>query len=296
MADLKSLFQQATDEADAFSEEGARAHHVVDQTVRLAAALGDAIEAGAAEARQRMELLSTRLLEGEQELARESAAALGGLASLKTSSTEVQERVTRYLSRVHAQLAELRDEKDRLREEMQQQGTAVEEHASRYADHVRDVEAGSRARLEVARQVVASFRGMVEASRGTLYERRDVLLDTMKQMEVDARQRLDFVIQAYDGVGTTVQDQVAELHATLKVLTDQAITGLHRRLSQDAVQSLENAADPLRDAISELEKFCKESRSTCGDRLQEITRKVEDVTSVLERLRHPLDQIRQHLQ
>src|SRR5262245_45204268 len=127
MADLNTLFQQATEEADAFSEEGARAHQVVDQTLRLAAALGDAIEAGAAEARQRMELLSTRLLEGEQELAKESAAALGGLASLKSSAAEVQERVTRYLSRLHAQLAELREEKDRLREEMQQQGTAVEE-------------------------------------------------------------------------------------------------------------------------------------------------------------------------
>ena len=296
MADLNTLFRQATDEADAFSEEGARTHQVVDQTLRLAAALGDAIEAGAAEARQRMELLSTRLLEGEQELVKESAAALGGLASLKASAGEVQERVTRYLSRVHAQLAELREEKDRLREEMQQQGAAVEEHTARYADHLRDVEAGARARMEVARQVVASFRGMVETSRGNLYERRDVLLETLKQMEGDARQRLDFVLQAYDGVGTTVQDQVAELHATLRTLTDQAISGLGRRLSQDAVQSLEDATDPLRDAISELERFCKESRNTCGDRLQEITRKVEDVTSVLERLRLPLDQIRQHLQ
>jgi gas vesicle protein len=277
-------------------EEGARVHHVVDQTARLAAALGEAIEGGAAEARQRLELLSTRLLEGEQEMVKESAAALTSLASLKSSAAEVQERVTRYLSRVHAQLAELREEKEQLRDEMQGQGTAVEEHAARYADHVRDVEAGSRARLEVARQVVASFRGMVEASRGGLHERRDVLLETLTQMEGDARQRLDVVLQAYDTVGTTVQDQVSELHATLKMLTDQAITGLGRRLSQDAVQSLENAADPLRDAISELERFCKESRNTCGDRMQEITRKVEDVTSVLERLRHPLDQIRQHLQ
>jgi exonuclease VII small subunit len=106
---------------------------------------------------------------------------------------------------------------------------------------------------------------------------------------------VDVVMQAYDVVGTVVQDQVAELHATLKTLTDQAITGLTRRLSQDAVRSLENAADPLRDAISELERFCKESRNTCGDRLQEITRRVEDVTGVLQRLRQPLDQVVQHL-
>jgi ABC-type transporter Mla subunit MlaD len=113
---------------------------------------------------------------------------------------------------------------------------------------------------------------------------------------MDARQRLEVVLQAYDVVAGVVQDQVGELHATLRTLTDQAIAGLNRRLSQDALSSLESAADPLREAIDELERFCKESRNTCGDRLQEITGHVEDVTSVLERLRQPLDNIRQQLQ
>jgi hypothetical protein len=158
------------------------------------------------------------------------------------------------------------------------------------------VDAGSRARLEVARQAVASFREMVDASRGGLFERREVLLATLKQMEADGRQRVDFIMQAYDNVAALVQDQVGELQATLKTLTDQAVTGLARRLSQDAVESLDQAADPLRDAISELERFCKESRNACGDRLQEITGQVEDVTGVLERLRQPLEYIRQHLQ
>lgn len=295
MADINALFAQATDEADAFAEEGARAHHSVDQVVRLAAALSDAVEAGAAEARDRLQLLSTRLLEGEQDLVRENGAALGALTSLRAAASEVHGKVDRYLTVVHAQLAELRDEKDRLREEMHQQGEAVQEHAVRYAEHVRDVEASSRARLEAARQAVASFRAMVDASRGGLYERREVLLATLKQMEMDGRQRLDYVVQAYDGVAALVQDQVAELQATLRALTDQAVAGLGRRLSQDAVESLEKAADPLRDAISDLERFCRDSRKACGERLQEITGQVEDITGVLERLRQPLEHIRQHL-
>ena len=296
MADINSLFAQATDEADAFADEGARAHQSVDQVLRLAAALSDAIEHGAAEARHRMEQLSTRLLEGEQDLVKENGAALGALAAVRSAAAEVQGKVGRYLTLVHAQLAELRDEKQRLHDETVQQGDALQEHVARYADHVRDVDAGSRARLEVARQAVASYREMVNTSRGALYERREVLLATLKQMEADGRQRVDFIMQAYDNVSALVQDQVGELQATLKTLTDQAVTGLVRRLSQDAVDSLDDAADPLRDAISELDRFCKESRNVCGDRLQEITGHIEDVTGVLERLRQPLDYIRQHLQ
>ena len=238
MADLNALFAQATDQAEAFADEGARAHHSVDQILRLSATLGDAIEAGAVEARQRLELLSTRLLEGEQELVKESAAALGGLAALQAASADVQGRVGRYLEVVHAQLAELREEKDRVRDELQQQGDAAQEYVGRYAEHVRDVETASHARLETARQVVASFRDMVETSRGALYDRRDVLLTALKQMEMDARQRLDVVLQAYDVVAALIQDQVGELHATLRTLTDQAITGLNRRLSHDALSSL----------------------------------------------------------
>lgn len=295
MADINALFAQATDEADAFAEEGARAHQSVDQILRLSAALGDAVEAGAAEARDRLQLLSTRLLEGEQDLTRENGAALAALASLRSASGEVQGRVDGYLALVHAQLLELREEKERLREEMRQRGDEAHGHAARYAARVREVENGSRARLEAARQVVAAFRSMVEGSRAGLYERREVLLATMKQMEIDARQRFDLVVQAYDGVAALVQEQVSGLQATLTALTDQAVAGLARRLSHDAVESLEEAAEPLREAISELERFCHESRKACGDRLQDITGQVEDITTVLERLRQPLEHIRQHL-
>lgn len=295
MADINALFAQATDEADAFAAEGARAHQSVDHLLRLSATLGDAVEAGAAEARDRLQLLSTRLLEGEQDLVRENGAALGALASLRSAAAEAQGNVERYLALVHEQLAELREDKERLRDEMLQRGERVQAHAARHAEQVKDVQASSRARLEASRQAVASFRGMVEAARGGLYERRELLLATMKQMEMDGRQRLDVVVQAYDTVAALVQDQLAELQATLKVLTDQAVAGLARRLSQETVDSLEKAADPLRDAISELERFCRDSRKACGERLEDITGQVGDITTVLERLRQPLEYIRQHL-
>ena len=53
--------------------------------------------------------------------------------------------------------------------------------------------------------------------------------------------------------------------------------------------------DWWRDAISDLQDFCRNSRSTFGDRFQSLAGEIEDVTSTLEHLRSPLDTIRQHL-
>jgi hypothetical protein len=295
MADLNELFQQAGEESEGFAAEAARAQASVDQLLRLAAALTESVDAGGAEARRRLELLSTRLLEGEQDLLRENGAALGALAGLRTASAEVQGRVGRYLTLVHGQLAELRAEKDHLRGELHKQGEVAQTHVARYSEHVREVEVASRLRLDAARQAVGSFRSMVEASRGALHERRETLLTAFRQMELAGRERIDYLVRAYDAVAATVQDQVAELQLGLRTLSDQAVAGLMRRLSDDAVESLQNAAEPLRNTITELERFCEDSRRDSGERLHEISRQIEDVTVVLERLRQPLEYIRQHL-
>jgi hypothetical protein len=295
MADLNELFQHAGEESEGFAAEAARAQASVDQLLRLAAALTESVDAGSAEARRRLELLTTRLLEGEQDLLRENGAALGALAGLRTSSAEVQGRVGRYLTLVHGQLAELRAEKDHLRGELHKQGEVAQTHVARYSEHVREVEVASRLRLDAARQAVGSFRSMVETSRGALHERRETLLTAFRQMELAGRERIDYLVRAYDAVAATVQDQVAELQLGLRTLSDQAVAGLTRRLSDDAVESLQNAAEPLRNTITELERFCEDSRRDSGERLQEISRQIEDVTGVLERLRQPLEYIRQHL-
>ena len=295
MADLNELFQQANDETEALAAEASRAQASVDQLLRLAAGLAESVDAGGAEARRRLELLSTRLLEGEQDLTRENGAALGALAALRTASAEVQGRVGRYLTQVHAQLAELRTEKDQLRADLQKQGENAQQHVARYADHVREVETGSRVRLDASRQAIGSFRSMVETSRAALTERRETLLTAFRQMELAGRERVDYLMRAYDAVAALVQDQVAELQVGLKSLSDQAVAGLSRRLSDDAVESLQQAAEPLRRTIAELEHFCEDSRRDSGERLQEITGRIEDVTGVLERLRQPLEYIRQHL-
>lgn len=295
MADLNELLEQATAQADGLAGEAARAQQSVDRVLRLAASVSDGIEAGGAEARRVLEVLSTRLLEGEQDLVRENGTALGALAGLRSAAAEVQGRVGRYLTLVHAQLAELRTEKDRVREQVQQQAEAAEGHVTRYAEHVKDVEVASRARLDAARQAVGSLRGLVEASRGAVYERREALGSALKQLEAAGRQRVEYMVQAYDALAATVQDQIGELQATLGTLTDQGIGGLARRLGRDTLESLRAAAEPLRDAIAELERFCEESRQGSGEQMDEITGHIEDVTGVLERLRQPLDHIRQHL-
>jgi hypothetical protein len=93
----------------------------------------------------------------------------------------------------------------------------------------------------------------------------------------------------------SIEEQVADVQATLKSLTDQVSAGVSRRLGQDAVEALQQSCGPLRRAIGDLDEFGRRMRLDCDDRFDDITDQVEKVTGVLEKLRRPLDLVKEQL-
>lgn len=295
MAELNELLEQAVSEAEGLTQEVAHAQETVERLIQLAASMEAAVETGAGEARARLEQLSLRLSEAEAELAQESAGARAGLQQVEHASLDLRERVLGFLGEARADLTALRAERDELKAELEQRGEQASLGIARSAARVRDLEAAAEARLQVARQEILGFTRLVDDARDALTQRREALVAQMRAVEEGARARLDYLMQTYDLMAQQVQEQVADLTATLASLSEQAAAGVTRRLGKDAVDALEAAAEPLGDAISALDDLARRTRRANDDRFDQIGGRVEDVTAILERLRAPLALVKQHL-
>jgi hypothetical protein len=295
MAELNELLQQGVSEADGLALEASHAQETVERLLRHASALEMTVDAGVSEARSRLEQLSIRLNEAEGELTQESAHARGALQVVESSSHEVRERVLSFLNEARADLGALRAERDELRAEVDQRGTQTAEGISRAGLRIRDLEAAAEARLNHSRQEIAAFRQLVDDGRAAVNDRRNTLIVQMRQLEESGRARLDYVLQTYETMAQNVQEQVADLQATLKSLTEQVSAGVSRRLGQDAVEALQQSCEPRRRAIGELDEFGRRTRMDCDERFDDITDQVEKVTNILEKLRRPLDLVKEQL-
>ena len=295
MAELNELLQQAVSEAEGLSLEAAHAQETVERLLRHAAALETTVDAGASEARLRLEQLSVRLNEAEAELAQEGAHARSSLQAVESASVETRERVLEFLQEARADLAALRAERDELRAEVDQRGEQAAAGIASTGSRVRELEAAAEARLLHARQEIAAFRGLVDDGRAAMGERRNALLVQMRQLEEGARARLEYVLQTYDTMAQNVQEQAADVKATLKSLSEQVAGGVARRLGQDAVEALQQSCEPLRQAIAELEAFARRTRNDCDDRFDGIADQAEKVTGLLERLRRPFELVKETL-
>ena len=295
MADMNELLNQAVEEADGLAAEVSRASETIERMVKLAVGLGESVEAGGADAQRRLDLLSTRLTEAEAEVTQQNAAALVGLQAVVGSSRELQEQVTGFLRSIRADLHDLKGEKERVRGEVDRLGSAATGNIHRYSLQVRELEDASEARLAAARERIGAFREQVGGVRRDVAERREVLIASLRGFEASARQRLDVLTETYDNLTVVMREQLTEVQTTLRSLTDQLTTDINRRLGQDALEALSNSSEPLKDAMEEMEEFCRRSRNTSSDNFGEIVRRVDEVAKILDELRQPLDKARQYL-
>jgi hypothetical protein len=295
MAEMNEMLNQAVEEADGLSAEVVRANETVDRLVKLAMSLGESAETGGAEAQRRLELLSARLAEAEAEVTQQNAAALVGLQGVLTVSRDVHEQVEGFLRSIRADLHDLKGEKERVRGDVERLGNAATGNIHRYSLQVRELEQSSDARLAAARERIGAFHEQVGGVRRDVAERRELLIASLRGFEMSARQRLDTLTETYENLALVVREQLADVQTTLRSLTDQLTTDINRRLGQDTLEALANSAEPLKDAMEEIEAFCKKSRNTSSDNFGEIVQRVDEVTKILDELRQPLDKARQYL-
>lgn len=295
MADLNEQLRQGALESDGLAAEAGQATFVVERLIRLAGLLSTSVEGASAEAHRRLDLLEGRLAAAEGELAQENGAAVGALQGILSSATQVHGQAGKLLDRVRGDLGQLRAEKDGVRSNLEHEDEATRDRVQRYDVQVRVLEQNADSHRQEAHAVVDVLHQQVEAVRATVAERRQALLGELHGLEYGIRQRLDDVVHAYDEVATALEHQLAELQSSSRTLSEQVVEGLSRRLQVDVLSALEGAAQPLRQAIENLQDLVEDGKKEAGDSLGDIAGRVADVAAGLERLRSPLDTVKQYL-
>lgn len=295
MAEINQLLELATEEAAALAADATRLREVLSRLTASAVSLEESLERGLGETQRLLDTLTVRLEEAEEELGREAAAAAAGLAGVESAAHDTLSQSHDLLSRVREDLGALRGERERLAEELDQQAETTRTSVIRYAKQARDVHAQAEDRLAQVERTVVLLRGQAEETRGAVAERREILLAEARSFEARLRSDLRQVLHLYDAVATGLEGQLREIQTSAQSLSEQVGAHLERKLSQDALDSLSQAATPLRDALGALERFADRSRDRASGRLSEVAVAIEEVARVLDRMRAPLDVVKQYL-
>ncbi len=295
MAEINELLELATQEAGGLAADAARLRQVLSRLGASSLSLEEGLEQGLSETQRLIDTLSVRLEEAEEELGREASAATTRLAAVEVAARETLGTGQLLGTRAREDLGALRDERERHGGELETQAEVARTSTVRYAKQAQDTRAQAEERVKQVEGDLALLRQQADETRGAVSERRQALVAEARTFEARLRGDLQHVLRVYDALAAGIERQLREIQTSAQSLSEQVGAHLDRRLSQDALESLSQAAAPLKDALAALERFAERGRDRTSGRLSEVTVAIEGVARVLERMQPPLGLVKQHL-
>jgi hypothetical protein len=292
---MNELLAQAAVAAEALAAETARARDRLAELSRGTGALTSAVEQGVRDAEDRLDQAVGRLAEAEQELSRDSAAALARVHGVAGGARRVQQAAAALLARVAEELRELREDKERALAALDTDGDAARAGLSRYVEGLRGLEGEAALHLERQQQQLAAVRAEALALRQQAGARVESLVDGLRAVEDAARGGLANVAASYAAFGSALQAQGEAVQDALQAWTQEAASGLDQRLGHDAVEAAQAEAGPLADALDAVERAAGLTRARHARGFEEVGRRLADGTRDLQAVKADLDVARQQL-
>jgi hypothetical protein len=295
MAEINELLSRAADEAEGLADQATRARETVEEILRLGTTLNEAVEAVQAEGHERLDHLTSRLADAQQQLSREGASARAALLAVLTRSRGLQADAAAFGSRVETELDALRAERDRALAEAEGGADAVEAATARHRDRLQELEAEAEARLVQGREDIARLRALAEAARRDSSDKTARLVAQLQTLEDRARLQLQTLVHAYESTAGHVEEQLGEGLSALRERSEETQAALDGRLAHDVLERLARAVAPLRDALSGLTKATQASRDRQGQHLGVIGQRIQEIIRALDTAKAPLETVRHHL-
>ncbi len=293
MALLNELLEDAAARCHTLSQEAAQAVGAIDQLVDHAEHLAAQVEAAAQDVRERMHELAEEMGEAERAVAHGAEEAEHRLQALAGKAAELRGRVGGLLESAGHASSELSGRAAHTGERLHQEAQEARDRSDAVLQELAHLHESSAARLEKVGAALQAFTETVSHAQQDWDAKQTALLEAMDAMVHGVHEK----VQAY-------ADEVADLldKQRIEVLVEglanemvveshnQAIDALGQHFEDEAAAHAQEAATPLRAALSALVQACEGHAQALGGKAAEIETHARAALQEAETMRPTLEE------
>ena len=286
---INQLFEEGITRSRELSDAADEAMRAIDDMAKEAEELAERVDTEAAEARQHIKELTSRLERSEGVLETASNQAEGSLTGLAGKSAELAKEAAELLDRVKNSLAELDTRREAVETDMTTRMSAVQDEVTELGGKTQAAQTAAEEGLQQAAQALAGFRTAIDTARAEFAQKQQAWAAAAGELESRAATHAEAWTT---GLIDLLERQSTALVEAANSMVDEhntAMDGLRTRFVQQAPQDLAEALGPLESELGELGQAAETREQALTAEADQMAQWAETAVPLVDGLRTALD-------
>jgi hypothetical protein len=286
---INQLFEEGITRSQELSDAADEAMRAIDGMEKEAEELAQRVDAEAAEARQHIRELVSRLERSEVALEAAGNEARGSLAGLAGKSAELAAEAAELLDRVKASLAELDTRREAVDADLAARMSDAQDDAAELAGRTQAAQTAAEDGLQHVAEALAGFRTAIDAARTELGQKQQAWAAAAADLESQAAARAEAWTTALSDLLERQSTALVEAANSMVGEHNESMNGLRTRFAEQAPEHLAEALSPLEAALGEMGQEAQTLEQTLAGEADRMTQWADTAVPLVDALRTALD-------
>jgi|GEM_PF-3231340 len=291
MADINALVNQSEQKAEALALEADHTLNAINKIHEQAAALTSTINHANQQTHQHSGTLSAKLAEAEQHLTHELQSSKEQWNVLHGKVSQMEHRVDAAVSEMKTQLNAIKTQVAQASTEIDQEFHATQEQLSKVSHQTHDLETHATHYKDTETHALDDFRHLLDTTKSNFDQHKATLLQHLTTLEQDAKSKLETLLNDLSNLEHESDRHLTDLHTTLEHTTQDVITDLSHKFTDEFPHELDGAGEVVNQAMSALHNTGLDKLHLLDGKFGEIFGKVDEFTRHLEEIKPVLEAI-----
>jgi len=286
---INELFEEGITRSRELSDAADEAMRAIDDMAKEAEELAQRVDAEAAEARQHIRDLVSRLERSEGTLEGSSNEAEGALTGLAGKSAELATEAAALLDRVKKSLADLDGRRDQVESDLTTHMTASQDHVTDLADKTQAAQTSVEEDLQQVAQALADFRTAIDTARSELGQKQEAWAKAADELESEAYTHADAWTT---GLSDLLERQSTALVEAANSMVDEhnaAMDNVRSRFVEQGPRDLAEALAPVETGLAELGQVAEDREQALTGEAGQMAQWAESAVPMVDALKAALD-------